>query len=163
MGFSCMFWFCPTQRPLGISKKVLDMRAVGDYCLLMAIEMMKVSDILKNVTSSSDFKSIIHFEGDTLDEMRTEFWKHVIEYKSGDSGFIRLVESILENGWAEGSAIGWQGGYLCEGHHRLVAAILLCMDEVPVSAYGKNQTINGEFISAHHNGWQEDKVPLATF
>ena len=94
------------------------------------MEMMSVVEILNNVESSVDYGHYTEY-GD-----RGDFWAYVIRMKSLDSGFGHLVHDYLENGWAEGSEIGWDGGEITEGHHRLVMAILLCLDEVPVSDIG---------------------------
>lgn len=71
----------------------------------------------------------------------------MIQSKASDSGFQRLVDSILNDGWEEGSAIGWRDGYICEGHHRLAAAILLALDEIPVTDWGEDTWT----IDAHHD------------
>jgi hypothetical protein len=89
----------------------------------MTSKAMSVSDLLKQTTCSGDFGS---FDGSP------ESWMEVINYKANDSGFFRLIDSIMENGWEEGSYIGWTDGYLWEGHHRVVAAILLGLDEIMV-------------------------------
>lgn len=119
--------------------------------------MTPVEVILNTVRSSCDFGSVDEFsvEGETIDEARTRFWQHVIEYKSGDSGFIDLVNSYLDHGWAEGSAVGWddEDGEITEGHHRLVLAILIGLDEVPTFKWGINaKNAAGEHVSAHHYG-----------
>lgn len=116
-----------------------------------------VLTILRTVTGSCDFGYVKNYPGETEDEQRTNFWIDVIRVKSADSGFGHLVDSIIEEGF-HGSAIGWdefdEGGYISEGHHRLVAAILLGLDRVFTSPYGKSgdhkprEGMNGYF-SAH--------------
>lgn len=86
--------------------------------------MTPVADIMKAVSSSSDIGS---FDGGV------QGWMDLINDKANDSGFWRLIDSILENGWEEGSVIGIREGYIHQGHHRLVAAVLLGLDEAPVS------------------------------
>lgn len=108
--------------------------------------MMKVTEILQTVMSSVDFSGVGEYDPErnweATDDARTEFWKDVILVKSGDSGFQRLVDSILDNGWDPDSTVGWDSHdkMITEGHHRLVAAILLGMDEVPVSEYGSSDS-----------------------
>lgn len=77
----------------------------------------------------------------------------MINDKANDSGFMRLVDNMLENGWMPGSAIGYRHGYINEGHHRLVAAILLGLDEVVVTDGWDD---GPRVLSAHHE-WGSDK------
>lgn len=118
------------------------------------MEMMKVEEILQTVEGSVDFGSIWSYPGETDDEMRTNFWLDVIQSKSGDTGFINLVNSILNNGWAEGSCVGWWNNDITEGHHRLTAAILLGMDEVPVAYRGASRDAFSH-VDAHHYGGEK--------
>lgn len=106
-----------------------------------AIHMVPVSFILRNAIDSCDFGP--PFDGDVV-----SWWQAIISDKAGDSGFGHLVDSILKNGWRKDSAIGFDGEYINEGHHRLVAAILLCLDEVPVSAWGRSGRDN---LCAHYS------------
>jgi hypothetical protein len=99
------------------------------------MEMTCITEILQTVTVSCDFGEVSDYEGETLDDKRTNFWIDVIRVKSGDSGFGHLIDSILEEGF-HGSAVGWNECYISEGHHRIVAAILLCLDEIPTLPYG---------------------------
>lgn len=127
------------------------------------IVMVSVEFILQVVQASCDFGSIDEFmdEGMDIDDARTAFWQHIIDYKSSDSGFVDLVNSYLEHGWAEGSAIGWDDSdfEITEGHHRLTLAILMGLDEVPTFKWGINApNAAGEHVAAHH-GWG-DKTPF---
>lgn len=103
-----------------------------------------VIEILRTVEYSVDFGSVHNYPGETEDDQRTNFWIDVITKKASDTGFGHLVESILEEGF-HGSAIGWhpENCDITEGHHRLVAAILLGMDYVDTSTYG----IDGDHLS----------------
>lgn len=103
------------------------------------MEFIEIATILRTVTGSCDFDPIECYPGDDIDEQRTNFWIDVIRVKSGDSGFGHLVDSIMEEGF-HGSAVGWNNGYITEGHHRIVAAILLGLDKIPTMAYGKSGT-----------------------
>lgn len=88
--------------------------------------------ILKHLVYSCDFGG----PGDYASPVH--FWSVMIETKALDAGFLRMVESLEVNGWK--SAINGQiedYGHgpefsLTDGHHRLVAALLLCWDVVPV-------------------------------
>lgn len=113
-----------------------------------------VTEILKTVVGSVDFDEVDWYEGETEDEKRTNFWIDVINYKSADSGFGHLVDSIMEEGF-HGSSIGWNENRITEGHHRLVAAILLGLDTIPTTSYGHGGTHPGRegmrhgYFSAH--------------
>ncbi len=99
--------------------------------------MTPISEILRNVTYSCDFPSIEDYPGETPDEQQTNFWIDVIKTKAGDSGFGHLIDSLLEEGW-HGSAVGWYNdSEITEGHHRLVAGILLGLDAIPTTALGR--------------------------
>lgn len=117
--------------------------------------MMRVSDILKSCEGSCDFGDVDYYDGETFEDKQFNFWTEVIANKSSDTGFGHLVESILKDGFVEGSAIGWNRGRITEGHHRLVAAILLGMDEVPVSKWGMD---TAHCISAHR--CDEEPYPI---
>lgn len=125
--------------------------------------MTSIIDILRTVEESCDFGNIHDFQGKNEDEKRTNFWIEVISSKAADTGFGHLVDSIIEEGF-HGSAIGWNAdtGYISEGHHRLVAAILLGMDEVPTTLHGTNgahapRGRHSDRFSAH---WNLDEHPI---
>lgn len=85
-------------------------------------------------------------------------WQRMLHSKCLDTGFGHLVESIMERGFLEGGAIGWDDGWITEGHHRLCAAILLCMETVPVSTHGHDWRGSPDgLLSAHYN---EDEHPI---
>ena len=106
------------------------------------VRWIKVADILAKAVGSSDFGTFPNDE-----DGRARFWLKIIYSKASDSGFGRLVDSMLERGFDVRAPIGWDGEYINEGHHRLVAAILLCMNEIPVTPYGRD---TGEICA--HNG-----------
>lgn len=86
-------------------------------------------------------------------------WECILRDKCSDTGFLYLVDSIMEHGWK--SAVGWREGYISEGHHRICAAILLCEEEIPTTEwstdwYGEDGC---ERISAHFSDYN-DPAPL---
>lgn len=99
--------------------------------------------ILERATDSCDWGAV--WKNDSAG-----WWLKGIMQKAADTGFGHLIDSILTEGWQKGSAIGFDGSYITEGHHRLVAAILLCMDTVLVSP-GGNCGLSG--LCAH---WNDD-------
>lgn len=116
------------------------------------METTSVTEILQTVTGSVDFSSLDTYPGADEDEQRTNFWIEVIRVKSSDTGFGHLVDSIMEEGFHD-SAIGWHDGRIYEGHHRLVAAILLGLDTVLTTPYGRGgsheprEGMNGYFTA----------------
>lgn len=102
----------------------------GDEVVWVTVEWL-----MKNIDSSCDFDDF-----DLAEIMR---------YKCKDTGMTHLINSIIDNGFDENGSIGFCDGQITEGHHRLCAAILLCLDKVPISAWG-GRTHHG--ISAH---WME--------
>jgi len=107
-----------------------------------------VEEILQTINGSMDAYTLLPYgsgaysrynESDGMefsDEDRTYFLARMIEVKANDSSFLHLVDSLVSEGWT--SAIAWDPGrkYLGNGHHRLVAAILLGMDSVPTTPQG---------------------------
>jgi hypothetical protein len=128
-------------------------------------EYVSITRILKETTHSVDFGGV----DDSYDGDSTAFWQDIIATKSADTGFGHLVDSILEHGFDPDGAIGWEGdcshyvdgggAAINEGHHRLVAAILLCMDEVPTTPYGGQSFITGQLLSAHYD--YDDPYPIS--
>jgi hypothetical protein len=131
------------------------------------MEMVSVTEILKTITGSCDFGSVDNYPGDTEDEQRTSFWTEVITTKAGDTGFGHLVDSILRKGLDPEAPIGWADARITEGHHRMVAAILLGLDFVYVTKWGDNSDKHthpdndsyGERFSAHR--CYADPAPIA--
>lgn len=116
-----------------------------------AIEV-PVSFILRNARGSVDW-------GEAWDD-GTAWWEIGIKGKASDTGFGHLIDSILSEGWQEGSAIGFDGETITEGHHRLVAAILLGLDTVLVSPWGDDATGN---LCAHWNDDNPNPIHLGLF
>jgi hypothetical protein len=126
-------------------------------------EWVPVTEILQNVTYSCDFDYIsTYIDSYGEEDGYLYFWNEVISTKASDSGFGYLVESIIENGFNPKGAIGYDRhtGEINEGHHRLVAAILLCLDEVPVTPYGECWYENGENVVTAHEGYHHVRYPI---
>lgn len=101
--------------------------------------------LLRNTVESCDYGAIEEYGSPEA------FWSEVFT-KAQDTGFGHLIESILERGFLATGAIGWVDGLITEGHHRLIAAILLCMDTVPISGYGGcADHVLGHHFSSHNN------------
>lgn len=112
-----------------------------------------VVELMKQTRDSVDLGEAP--DPDLYPDDSAEWWEGLIRVKASDTGFGHLVESILENGFDHNSPIGFNPihGIITEGHHRIVAAILLCLDEIPYSQYG-----GGDWsISAH---WSDDEYPI---
>jgi hypothetical protein len=90
-------------------------------------EMVKVAEIVENATSSVDFGE---FDGSVRS------WKTLLMYKLGDRQVPALIRAIQTEGFNVPIYLDrddpdeWIIG---NGHHRLSVAILLGMDEVPVT------------------------------
>ena len=109
-----------------------ELGTIEEYGVEFEISMWKVSDILKKVTISSDYNgefNTIEFDG------TPSTWAYLIASKAGDYHTPTLALKILEEGFTDPICI-WRdnrGAYgLGNGHHRLVCAILLGLDEIPV-------------------------------
>lgn len=90
----------------------------------MTVTMVKVSTLLRNVK-------------DTLDCFSTNEpseWLRMINDKTGDEQFATLIRLIETEGFTDPIGIMQYDDYwlLGNGHHRMVAAILLALDEIPV-------------------------------
>ena len=86
-----------------------------------------IEDILNSVTESSDFEE---FDG------TPSMWAYLMASKGGDEWTPDMIELIKENGITEPICIyrTTLGAYgIGNGHHRLVCAILMGMDTVPVA------------------------------
>lgn len=113
----------------------------------MSIRYMTLSEIQNFVTESVDF--------DWMDTPGD--WELMIRTKAKDTGFGHLVESIMTHGLLEESTVVIdEFGTIIEGHHRLVAAILLCLDVVPVSTE-EQWNHAAPYLSAHYS---DDEYPI---
>jgi len=110
--------------------------SVGDtfeeYGVKFEVSMWSVTDILRKVTLSSDFDggwNNIEFDG------TPSTWAYIIASKAGDFHTPILAQKIIDEGFTDPICIwrGPRGEYgIGNGHHRLVCAILLGLDEIPV-------------------------------
>lgn len=117
--------------------------------------------MMKHTTYSCDFGDVSGYQSNV------HFWATMIEGKALDAGFLRVVESLQTHGWMRPLNVEMQDygeGYeinIIDGHHRLVAAILLCMDEIPLWEWaivqpGKQRALPGcPTIYTHHDHTDE--------
>ena len=89
---------------------------VRPTCYNGGMQMMKVTDLMNTVI----FGDFGHSD-----------WAAMINDKAADPGFWRLVEDIERDGITRPIEVRY--GEIRNGHHRLAAAILLALDEVPVA------------------------------
>lgn len=90
------------------------------------VEMVSPTWIMKNATYSVDGFD----NGDGID------YQWMIDEKGNDYGFGTLVGNIMEDGFRVPIVldIAYSGQFVTHGngHHRFVAALLLCLDKIPV-------------------------------
>lgn len=97
--------------------------------VLDQINYVPVSLIMKKLSQSVDRHSFSEEEWDD------EVWPRLMRDKTGDTSFWRLCDTIPEEGFRVPICIqilpsgGWRIG---NGHHRLMAAVFLCLDTIPV-------------------------------
>jgi hypothetical protein len=90
-----------------------------------------------------------------------EILHYIMTEKARDTGMGHLVEAIMTDGFKEEGAIGfYPNGEITDGHHRIAVAILLCLDEVPISAHGREMrhAQGAKVLSAHGNS--ADPYPI---
>jgi len=104
------------------------------------VEMVSVEWILQSLGASVDG----YGAGDGVDFAR------MIAYKSGDSCFGPLVKAIIETGFRVPIVIALNRDgvefTLGNGHHRVVAAILLVLDQIPV--YWSDYQEDGDYMAS---------------
>lgn len=114
------------------------------------VRMTPISEIVATIESSCDFGYVSDYDS------REVFWEHWLRNKAMDTGFGYLIDSLLANGFSPEGAVSWCSDEKAvnEGHHRIAAAILLCVDEIPTTCWGKDWYKNGQRLSAHSN-WND--------
>lgn len=113
-----------------------------------------LSYVLCRANESVDFGSfdMSHFHDES------EWLMDIFARKAADTGFGYLVDSILTDGWDEESVIGFNHrGTITEGHHRLTAAVLLCLDSILISPYGNE---GSKYICAHGAEADQSDYPI---
>lgn len=123
-----------------------------------------VTFLMKFLTRSCDVGdlSVWYSESGGDDWRDYHGWRYLMENKAQDEGFGYLVESMMEKGHLPNGAIAVDDtGYIFEGHHRLVAAILLCLDEVYIKNGGTSHHRDPSLphVSAH-GAWGLDPYPI---
>lgn len=91
----------------------------------MTVELVKVSDLLKYLKDSADGYFLL----------KPEEWFRMMVEKCSDGQFATLIRLIETEGFTDPIGIlRWQDDLweMGNGHHRLCAAILLGLDEIPV-------------------------------
>ena len=102
------------------------------------VEMVSPAWIMQNATNSVDgFR-----DGDSVN------YEKMIDTKANDYGFGNLVATILSEGFRIPIVLdlSYSGeGTITHGngHHRMAAALLLCLDEIPV------YWAEGDYMSSH--------------
>lgn len=86
----------------------------------VTIEMWPISRVLKTVEESADFSCL----------NTPEDWLRLMALKASDSTFPLLLESMQQCGQLDPICV--ENGFLGNGHHRLVAAMLLGWDDILV-------------------------------
>lgn len=116
-------------RHSGLSEMV-----IANERVKVMITMVKVSDLLRNVTETLDY-----FKTSEPSE-----WLRMITDKSADEQFATIIRLIETEGFTDPIGIMEYDGYwlLGNGHHRMAAAILLGLDEIPV-VIGNTWPISG--------------------
>lgn len=109
------------------------------------IRMTPVTEILQNITYSCDFGAVSDYDD------LTDFWTVWLRDKCADTGFGHLIDSILANGFQGAASWCPDDGSVNEGHHRIAAAILLGMDEIPTTCWAQDWNPGGHRLSAHYN------------
>ena len=124
---------------------------IFEYGVKFEVQMWSIADILHKVTLSSDYDggwNNIHFDGSS------SHWAYMIASKAGDYHTPILAQKILDEGFTEPICI-WRNEKgalgIGNGHHRLVCAILLGLDYIPVLFSGTQESYpdasDGEEIS----------------
>lgn len=123
---------------------------------------VSVEWVLNNTTHSADIGSPEGYES------MTHFWATLIESKALDAGFLRVVESLQKHGWKSAINVEWFPDEdepelnIIDGHHRLVAAILLCEEEIPLWDWelgdGRKVLKGCPTIYTHHDHTDEDSL-----
>lgn len=127
--------------------EIVDSIAYYDENLTVEVS---VEWLMNRATSSCDTYELDTFEG----------WRMMLANKCADTGFGHLVESIMQRGFMPEGAIGFLDGEITEGHHRLCAAVLLCLDTVWISPGGGSVRVARpggypeNLVSAHDN-WSD--------
>jgi hypothetical protein len=101
-------------------------QVIEEYGYKFEVQMWPIEKILKTITQSADFPE---FDG------TPSMWAYLIASKCGDAYTPVLAQKILDEGFTDPICIyrGHLGGLaIGNGHHRLVCAIILGIDEVPV-------------------------------
>lgn len=123
------------------------------------VQTWSIQEILQKVTESADFTAY-----DAAEYNMVEFtgsattWAYIIASKAGDDQTPILAQKILDEGFLHPICIyrTERGGYgIGNGHHRLICAILLGLDEIPVF-YCEDGNYYPECSSGSGEIWESD-------
>jgi hypothetical protein len=121
------------------------------------VEMVPVEWLLNNLVGSADGFEVFD-EGQLVPGIDFE---EMIFYKGSDYGMGNVINAIVSSGFRVPiclyqAACGFTGWHMGNGHHRLTAAILLCLDAIPVywSEY------SDDFMCSHST--DTEKLPLSS-
>lgn len=115
------------------------------------VEMVSVEWIMKNTTDSVDCIQYTGLPGGVD-------YEHMIKRKAGDWDFATLVNTIMKRGFRVPIVLQQRGNLLTHGngHHRMCAAILLGLDEIPV--FWSDSTMG--YMCIEHSS--SENLPVAT-
>lgn len=130
---------------------------------VFTIQNWTIEDILNHVTASSDFDED-EFNGSASS------WAFIIASKGGDEWVPDMLELIKENGVIDPITIyrTGLGAYgIGNGHHRLVCAILLGMDSIPVAYTDTDETYplatDGKKLSGEFADWDSANMIYTSY
>ena len=137
-----------------------------------SVEMVDVAWIMQNTTDSIDGYG--EFDPDT--DIFGVDYERIIAGKATDYDFGQLVGTIVDRGFrvpivlvkdyiSYGSKTSGPAGKLIHGngHHRMAAAILLCLDEIPVYWGEGREYMHEEHSETEDTGYYEDWEGLEDF
>lgn len=107
------------------------------------VEMVSVEWIMKNVDGSVD----------GYDTTQGVNYQRMVSYKGSDSSFGPLVGAIFDQGFRVPIVLclNYRGKNITlgNGHHRMVAAILMCIDQIPV--YWSDCEVYKDYMCVDHS------------
>lgn len=119
------------------------------------VQLIPVTTLLQRITQSCDIGRL----------ERVEDWHRLFASKCLDGSFWALCDAIPRNGFTVPICVNvdrWTGAWsMGNGHHRLCAAVLLGLDEVPVFLASDNDYMHSETTTDDNTSLSDDYVPFA--